>query len=151
MCLVLAIFLCLLGFAPASSAEETVAPDGFSICILNSSAFGPCQPLSEATIESFHLSGEDQQIVRQMKRLVVNSDQAVLDDLANAFAPQQPPIGTTNFIDLWFPDRRDPQATCFICGLHVKFAKQQLVQINYGVRGQFLINWNYVLMTLPPH
>src|SRR3984893_364709 len=81
MRLVLALCLCLLSFAPASSAEQTVAPDGFSIGILNSSAFGPFQPLSEATIESFHLSGEERQIVRQLKRLVVSSDQAVLDDL----------------------------------------------------------------------
>jgi hypothetical protein len=150
MRLVLALCLCLLSFAPASSAEQTVAPDGFSICILDSSAFGPCQPLSEATIASFHLSGEEQQIARQLKRLVVSSDQAVLDDLAKAFAPPRPPIGTTDFIDLWFPDRRDPQVTCFICGLHLKFAQQQLVQINYGVTGQFMIIWNRVMMTLPP-
>ena len=64
--------------------------------------------------------------------------------------PPRPPIGTADFIDLWFPDRRDPQATCFICGLHVKFAQQQMVQINYGVSGQFMIIWNRVMMTLPP-
>ena len=52
-----------------------VAPDGFSICRLIDSVFDPCQPLSEATIESFHLSGEEQDVVRQLNSFVVSSDQ----------------------------------------------------------------------------
>ena len=75
MRLVFAVCFCLLGIAPASRAEDMFAPDGFSICRLIDSVFDPCQPLSEATIESFHLSGEEQDVVRQLKSFVVSSDQ----------------------------------------------------------------------------
>jgi hypothetical protein len=150
MRLLAALALCLLGAAVPSLAQEHVGPDGFSICQLTSDRMGPCEPLTDAAIESYHLSGAEQQIVRQLKRLAVSPDQAVFDDLANAFAPQRLPIGTTKFTDLWYPDLHDPQAGCFICGLHVKFAEKQLVQINYPVSGQFIVIWNRVLVAKPP-
>jgi hypothetical protein len=48
-------------------------------------------------------------------------------------------------------DREDPRATCFVCWLHLRFAKHEMTQVNYGVRRQFMVVWNRVLMAKPPH
>jgi hypothetical protein len=148
----IAALLCLCLLAGAARAEEKqwCTPDGFSLCRLTDSQFGPCQPLTEAAVAGFNLSLEQQQVVRQFKRLVAGPAMAVLKDLALEFGPKRPPIGAGDYTDVWFPDRDDPRARCFVCGLHLRFAKGEFVQLNYGVRRRFMVVWNRVLMTPPP-
>jgi hypothetical protein len=130
--------LCLAGAAHATE-EPGAGPDGFSICPLTDTDFGPCLPLTAETIARYRLSPAQQDVVRELQRLSVSPTLGGLKTLAANFAPRQPPIGTADYSDVWYPDRDDPRAACFVCGLHLRFAKGEMMQINYGVRGRFLV------------
>ena len=85
------------------------------------------------------LSAEEEGIVGKLRRLAEAPDQAAIDDLAKSFAPVRTPVDLPEFKDVWFPDQDaagSALTSCFACGLHLRFAGDGLIQINYAPRGQ---------------
>ena len=129
-----------------------MGPDGFSICPIVNADIGPCEPLTDAAMAGRGLSAEEEGIVGKLRRLAEAPDQAAIDDLAKSFAPVRTPVDTADFKDVWFPDRDaagNALTSCFACGLHLRFAKDGLIQINYAPEARFIVIWNRVPVTKP--
>ena len=139
--------LVLLGGAAACRAAEHAGADGFSICRFD---FQQCEPVTDAAMQSRHLSAAKIAIVGKLRHLAVAPDKAALDALAPAFAPPQRPVDTEKIVDLWYPDPHVvPPARCFVCGIHLRYFGKELAQVNYGVSEKFLLLWNRVLASKP--
>jgi hypothetical protein len=150
MRIIATFFACLFG--TAALAQESVGPDGFSICPIVNADIGKCEALSDAALQGYGLTSDEQSIVGKLRRLAGAPDQAAIDDLAKSFAPVETPVDTPNYRDVWFPDRDaagNALTSCFACGLHLRFAKDDLMQINYLPEAKFIVIWNRVLMTTP--
>lgn len=147
-----ALGTCLLAIGLPGHAVETVGADGFSMCSIANSDIGQCEPLTEATLNSHGLSTSERSIVDKLRRLADGPDESLLDDIAKSFAPIEQPVATADFSDVWFPDRDaagNPQTNCLICGLHLRLAKDDLVQITYAPKARFIVIWNRGLTTEP--
>jgi hypothetical protein len=145
-------------------AQQHVGPDGFTICPFLSSSFGvlnstigPCQPLSNRTLESFGLSSSQTAIVETLQSFAAKPTDDLLQQMANTkslAAPQQF-AATGHYSDYWFPDSANPSNVEL--GIHLRYlsqnAKPELYQMTYtvdGDEGHFTVLWNRSALTTPP-
>jgi hypothetical protein len=123
----------LLGLSQASAHAD----DKFLLCPFL--GFGHCVPLTDTAMQDRAMSTEDRQMIAKLQRLSRTPDRALLEDIAQSFDAPQQPYASRGMSALWFPDRQDD---CFACGLHLLLHKGNLVQINWGMKGKFMLIWN---------
>jgi len=118
------------------------ADDKFMICPFLE--FGNCLPLTDAAVQDRSPSREEKQIIEKLRRLASAPDNALLEDIAKSFGDPQRPYAPAGFVSLWYPDLQDDRAQpkCFACGLHLVLHNDELIQINYGMKGKFMLIWN---------
>jgi hypothetical protein len=144
-------------------AQPHAGPDGFSICPFFSSprgvthsTIGPCQPLSERTMQSLGLSAGQTAIVATLRSFAGTPSLDLLQQMANAksLAPPQQFAAAGDYSDYWFPDATNP--TNVELGIHLRYlsqnAKPELYQMTYAVdgdEGHFTVLWNRAALTTP--
>ena len=103
--------------------------------------FGNCAPLTDAAVQQRGLSEQEKQTLEKLKRMTSAPDLALIQDIAKSFAAPKRPYARPDFVPIWFPDRQDDSAQpqCFACGLHLLLFKDDLIQINWGVKDKFML------------
>ncbi len=144
-------------------AQPHVGPDGFSICPFFSSprgvtrsTIGPCQPLSDRTMQSFGLSASQTDIVATLQSFAVAPRSELPQQMANtkSFAAPRQFAAVGDYSDYWFPDATNPSNVEL--GIHLRYVSQNgkpdLYQMTCAVdsdEGHFTVLWNRVALTTP--
>jgi len=149
--------------ASPSGSSPHVGPDGFSICPFASSprgvlqsTIGPCQPLTDQTMQSLGLSSSQTAIVATLQSFAVKPSLDLLQQMAKAKSLAEPKqfAAAGDYSDYWFPDAANPGNVEL--GIHLRYIKkngsEQLYQMTYtvdGSDGHFTVLWNRAALTTP--
>jgi hypothetical protein len=152
MRLVAALLIWCVAAVVPGGAQQRVGPDGFSICPVIGTSLGPCEPLTDASMQKYGVTADQANIAAILKRLTVNpEDGALFDELAKSFAQLQLIVSTPDISSFRLPERDSDglPSRCFVCGIQFVLSKDQLVQLTYGVQGKYWIIWSLVYVAKP--
>jgi hypothetical protein len=135
-----ALCLALVIGGSASRAQPYTGPDGFAICPYAKGVIGKCAPLTDPAMRDYGLTAAQAGLVAMWRTIVMKPAPAPADTIVNSkpFAAPWLFSHLDEYSDYWFPD---PSSVSIECGIHFRYAKEDLMQMNYAVDGRFIVLW----------